>query len=155
YPDIVLGAASSSRAPLSLAATPVSLSFGIGPLISWTFPNQRAVRAEIQGAGAAADAAAATFDATVVEALRQTETALSAYSRAAETVAALERARDSARLAYSQADRLFSFGRTDFLSLLTTEAAFASSETALAQAQAAFVDDQVALFLALGGGWEP
>jgi NodT family efflux transporter outer membrane factor (OMF) lipoprotein len=155
YPDIVLGAAAGSRAPLSLAATPASLSFGIGPLISWTFPNQRAVRAEIQGAGAAADAAAATFDATVIAALRQTETALSSYSRAADTVAALEKARDSARDAHNQAERLFLFGRTDFLSLLTAEAALASSETALAQAQSAFVDNQVALFLALGGGWEP
>jgi NodT family efflux transporter outer membrane factor (OMF) lipoprotein len=155
YPDIVLGASSRSLAPLSLAATPDSLSFGIGPLISWTFPNQKAVRAEIQGAGAAADAAAATFDATVIEALRQTDTALSSYSRTADTVAALEKARDSARLAYNQADRLFAFGRTDFLSLLTTEAALANSETALAQAKATLVDDQVALFLALGGGWEP
>jgi outer membrane protein TolC len=155
YPDIVLGASSGSLAPLKLAATPASLSFGIGPLISWTFPNQKAVRAEIQGAGAAADAAAATFDATVIEALRQTDTALSSYSRAADTVAALEKARDSALLAFNQADRLIAFGRTDFLSRLTTEASLATSETALAQAQAALVDDQVALFLALGGGWEP
>lgn len=154
YPNIVLGAASSSVAPLSLAGSSASLGFGIGPLISWTFPNQRAVRAEIKAAGAAADAAAATFDAAVIEALRQTETALSSYARAAATVEALERARNSARLAYSQADRLFSFGRTDFLSLLTAEAALASTATELAQAEAALVDDQVALFLALGGGWE-
>jgi outer membrane protein, multidrug efflux system len=79
---------------------------------------------------------------------------LSSYVRAVATVEALQKARDSARLAYDQADRLFSFGRTDFLSLLTAEAALASTETQLAQAQAALVDDQVTLFLTLGGGWE-
>ena len=122
--------------------------------MSWSFPNQIAVRARISEAGAAAEAASAHFDGTVLTALQQTETALSAYAREIEHDRALARARDSAARAVDQANRLFTFGRTDLLSLLTVQSNLATAETALAASQATLADDQVNVFLQLGGGWE-
>ena len=52
-----------------------------------------------------------------------------------------------------QAGKLFRFGRGDFLSLLDAQRSLASAEAAAAAARVQLVQDQVAVFLALGGGW--
>jgi len=154
YPQVSLGAAAGIAGPFSTFGTAASWGGNIGPSVTWSFPNNIAVRARISEAGAAADAASARFDGTVLTALQQTETALSAYAREIEHDRALAQARDSAARAVDQANRLFTFGRTDLLSLLTVQSNLATAETALAASQGALADDQVSVFLALGGGWE-
>ena len=153
YPQVSLGAAAGILGPFNLFNAE-TWGGNVGPMISWNFPNNIAVRTKISEAGAAADAASARFDGTVLTALQQTETALSAYAREIERDRALERARDTAAKAVDQANRLFTFGRADLLSLLTVQANLASAETAIAAGQATLADDQVSVFLALGGGWE-
>ena len=127
---------------------------GLGPLISWSFPNRPVIRAQIAQAGASADQALAQFDSTTLEALRQTETALSAYAREGDRNAALRRAQSSAARAADQAGTLYRFGRTDFLSLLTAQAALTTAQANLAASDALLVDRQVDVFKALGGGWQ-
>jgi NodT family efflux transporter outer membrane factor (OMF) lipoprotein len=131
YPQITLGGSASSSAPFSLAASEASLAFSIGPLITWTFPNQQVIRAEIAQANASSEQAAARLDAAIIEALRQTETALSVYVRQIDSVSALEHARADAHEANEQAHRLYSYGRTDFINVLTAESALASAEVLL------------------------
>ena len=154
YPSITLGGSATSAAPFSLFGSHNSVSFSVGPLITWTFPNQRAIRAEIARSGAAADAAAAHFDATVIEALRQTQTALSTYAHQLDNEQALLRARSDAATASDQAHRLYLFGRTDFLSVLNADSSLANADAALSQSEATLADDRVTVFQALGGGWE-
>lgn len=155
YPAISLGGSAASAAPFSLFGSNSSVSFSVGPLVTWTFPNQRAIRAEIARAGAGADAAAANFDSAVIEALGQTETALSNYAYQLDNESALRRARTAAASASEQAERLYRFGRTDFINVLSAEAALANADAALSQSAAVLADDQVSVFQALGGGWEP
>jgi outer membrane protein TolC len=66
----------------------------------------------------------------------------------------LGRARDSAALSARQAGKLFRFGRGDFLSLLEAQSSLAQAEATRAAAQARLADDQIAVFMALGGGWQ-
>jgi hypothetical protein len=110
--------------------------------------------AEFAQAGAAAEMASAQFDGTVIEALRQTDTALSAYAREIDRDRDLDRARDDAAKATDQANRLFRFGRAGFIDVLTAQSSLASAEAALAASQAMLIDRQIDTFLALGGGWE-
>jgi len=86
--------------------------------------------------------------------LRQTETALNGYARDIEHEAALEKAHGDAAKSAEQAGRLFHYGRTDILNVLTAEANLAQAEAALAQSRATLIDRQVNVFLALGGGWQ-
>lgn len=153
YPQVSIGGSLGLAGPLKDVGTGASLGFSLGPLISWTFPNRTIVRARIAAAGAKVDADIAAFDSTVLAALRETETALESYARDRDRAAALARARDSAALSASQAGRLFRFGRGDFLSLLDAQRVLASAEAAHAAAVAQLSDDQISLFLALGGGW--
>lgn len=154
YPQVSLGGSAGFTGPVSAFAGGNAFHISLGPLISWTFPNRRLVRARIEQAGAGADSALAQFDGTVLEALRETETALSTYARTRDQVAALSRARDSAARAVRQAGQLARFGRGTFLDTLSAQGTLADAEASLAGAQTALVDAQVTLFLALGGGWQ-
>jgi len=154
YPEVSFGGSIGYAGPLKSLGEHQDFNFNLGPLLSWSFPNRRIARAQIAQAGATADGALATFDGTVLSALRDVETALAGYARGRDQVAALQRARDSAAAATAQADRLFRFGRGDFLDLLSAQATLANAESSLAAAQAGVADTQAQLFLALGGGWE-
>jgi outer membrane protein TolC len=76
------------------------------------------------------------------------------YARELDRNAALRAARDQSALAARQAAKLYQFGRADFLSTLDADRTLANAESVLAASDAALADDQVGLFLALGGGWE-
>lgn len=153
YPQVSLGGSAGFGGPISAIGTGSQFSLSAGPLLTWTFPNRAVAHARIAEAGAAAEAASAQFDGTVIAALQQTETALSAYAREIDRDRDLERSRDDAARATVQADRLFRFGRTDFINLLTAQSSLAAAEATLAASQAAVVDRQIDVFLALGGGW--
>lgn len=153
YPQISIGGSLGLSGPLRNAGSGTSFGMSLGPLLSWSFPNRPVVRARIAQADAQVQADLARFDGTVLEALRQTETALENYRRHADQVAALDRARDSAGVSAAQASKLFRFGRGDFLSLLDAQRSLANAEASAAAARVQLVQDQIAVFLALGGGW--
>lgn len=96
YPKITIGGTAGTAAAADHAMTPSSFGFSIGPLLSWSFPNRNRVRARIDQAGTDAEGALAGFDGSVLAALRQVETALSAYARATERLRDLERAAEAA-----------------------------------------------------------
>jgi NodT family efflux transporter outer membrane factor (OMF) lipoprotein len=154
YPKITLGLSGASGGPASMFGDRGTFGWSVGPLISWTLPNTGAVQARIAEAEANTKAAAARFDATVLNALRETESALVVYARQLDRNASLHAARDQSAEAASQARQLFQYGKTDYLTVLDAERTLATNESALAASQAELSSDQIAVFLALGGGWE-
>lgn len=154
YPQVTLTGTMGFANAIAAFTDPASFGGLAGPMISWAFPNRKLQHAQIAAAGAGAEAASARFDATVIEALRQSETALTDYAREIDRDRALEKARDDAAHATDQADRLFRFGRTDVLSVLTAQSQLAEAEATLAASHATLIDRQINVFLALGGGWE-
>ncbi|HFK2921569.1 TPA: efflux transporter outer membrane subunit [Stenotrophomonas maltophilia] len=153
YPQITLGASLGTAGSAGQLLSADSFGASVGPLLSWHWPNRRAARARIAAAGANADAALASFDNIVLQALRQTETALSDCTRALERERSLAQAREDAARASRQAEQLHRFGRIDFLDVLSAQATLADAESALAASRAQRADRQVDLFLSLGGGW--
>ncbi|WP_158915169.1 efflux transporter outer membrane subunit [Caulobacter sp. S45] len=129
------------------------LTWGIGPSVSWSFPNQSLPRARIRQAKAGEAAALAEFDSVVLQALKETEQALTAYSAELKHREALAEAQDRARRAYELAHGQFLAGSATQLDILASEQALVSAESALAASDAAIVQDQVAVFKTLGGGW--
>lgn len=153
YPQISIGGGLITSGKAEDIGTSHSIGFGFGPLLSWSFPNRPLVEARIDAANAQVDADLAVFDSVVLQALGGTESALETYARGIERADALGRAADSARLSAGQAETLFRFGRSDFLSLLNAQGTLADAEVQHAMAEAELVDRQIAVFLALGGGW--
>ncbi|QGL80825.1 RND transporter [Stenotrophomonas maltophilia] len=153
YPRVTLGASLGTAGMRRQLLSADSFGASVGPLLSWHWPNRRVAKARIAAAGANADTALASFDGAVLQALRQTETALSACTQELEREHSLAQARGDAARAAGQAQQLYRFGRIDFLDVLSTQAALADAESALAASRADRVDRQMDLFLSLGGGW--
>ena len=155
YPDIQLGLSvgSTATSPGDLVSGD-GFRLGLGPLISWSFPNTRLARARIAQAEASAQAALARFDGTWLGALQETETALTRYARSQERIAALRRAVANSAEAARIARLRYRGGRENFQIVLEAERTLAQVESSLAQAEAELSDNLVTLFLALGGGWQ-
>jgi len=155
YPKVTLGLSGSSAGHANDFGRKDTLAWSLGPLISWTVPNTGAAQARIAQAEAGTRAALAKFDGTVLTALRETETALGTYARELDRRAALQASRDESAKVAAQARQLYRNGRTAYLDALDAERALAGADAALAASEAQLADDQVVLFMALGGGWEP
>ena len=155
YPKITLGGSlAASATSIASLFTGGALGALVGPLLSWSFPNQTAARAKIAGAQAQSRADLARFDKTVLTALEETETALSRYGGEIQRRQSLESARDQAEQAARITRAQLREGRADSLAVLDAERTLAQTEADLADANARLVDDQVDLFRALGGGWQ-
>lgn len=153
YPTIVLGVSAGSVGITEDFLKSTTNFWNIGAQLSWQ-ANQSAARAKIAAANAAAKLALANFDGVVLAALRDTETALTVYTHDLRSESSARAARDDAQTAVQQALLLQRGGRATALSVLDAQRTLASTEQSLAQLESAISDDQVAVFLALGGGWE-
>lgn len=154
YPRITFGAALGSTGPnLGDVFTGGPLHWLLGPLLSWAFPNQEAVRARIDAAKADTQGSLAAFDGTVLTALQETETALSAYAGAIDRRRALqsasEQAERAARIVRSQQRE----GTVNSLDRLDAERTLAEAKAQLAEQDAQVSRAQIDVFRALGGGW--
>jgi NodT family efflux transporter outer membrane factor (OMF) lipoprotein len=155
YPSITLGGTVSAGATRpSQLFNSASISYSAGPLISWTFPNTLVALAQIRAAKATASGALASFDGAVVQALKEAEQALTAYAAELDRHTALSAARDHADEAFRLAKVQYDAGTASYLDLLTAETTTVGAEQALAASDQALSTDQVAVFQALGGGWE-
>lgn len=151
YPRITLGgSAGGSGTSLSNLFNPVS--WLVGPLLNWTV-NRSAARARVAVAEADTQAALAEFDGSVLTALQETETALSAYQRAQERRTALAAARGQAEAVVRRVRALQREGQISSLELLDAERTFADAEAALTESDARIASAQIDLFRALGGNW--
>jgi outer membrane protein, multidrug efflux system len=152
YPSVGLGLDSGSSGKLTDLGRSRTNSWNLGGLIHWSFPDT-AARARVRQASAGADAALASFDGVVLNALRETETSLSAYAQDLQRNAALRVARDQSAKAAAEARRLYQGGRSAYLSSLDAERSLANMDASVAASDGQLAADQVRLFLALGGGW--
>ena len=154
YPRIQIGGFYGGFAPdPSGLFTNSGLGWGIGPKISWAFPNQTGPRARIRQAKAGAEAALDDFDSTVLQALKETEQALAAYSSELDRRQSLDEAQARAHRAFDIARAEFQAGAIPNLDLLTAEQTLIAADAAVAASDSALVQDQLNLFKALGGGW--
>ena len=154
YPTIrLVGLYGGAALQLSQLNTNEGRTWGVGPSISWTFPNMAAPRARVHQAKAQQAAALASFDAVVLTALKETEQALAVYSAALDNRQALGDAQDKVHAAFGFAQDQFLAGALSNLDLLTTEQSLIAVDAAIASSDAALVQDQIAVFKALGGGW--
>ena len=155
YPSVSLGGSISGTATQpSQLLNYAAVAYSVGPLITWSFPNTLVALAQIREARAVASGALASFDSTVVQALKETEQALTTYAAELDRHAALTAARDRANEAFRLAQLQYQAGTASFLDLLTAETTVVSADQALAASDQLISSDQVAVFQALGGGWE-
>jgi multidrug efflux system outer membrane protein len=86
--------------------------------------------------------------------LKDVETALVAYAKEQEHRKSLSEAVVNNRKAVDLAMKLYIAGKTDFLNVLTAQLNLYTSENALVQSISTVDTNLIALYKALGGGWE-
>jgi outer membrane protein, multidrug efflux system len=153
YPDISIGLGAGSIGTTATALTSPTNFWQLGSLVSWQ-ANQSAARAKIAAANASAKLVLAHFDGTVLSALADAESALNVYVHDLRREESVMAARDDAAKVQREAEQLEVGGRATALDVIDAQRTLASAEQSLAQLETAISADQVAVFLALGGGWE-
>ncbi|HET6628975.1 MAG TPA: efflux transporter outer membrane subunit [Woeseiaceae bacterium] len=129
-------------------------AWSMTPVLSWAAFDLGSVRAWLRAAEAQADGALAFYKQTVLRALEETENAFVAYAQNQDRLAALldqaaasRRAAELARIRYRE-------GAIDFLRLLDAERTVLAAEDSVAIAQTELNTSVVAIYKALGGGWQ-
>jgi outer membrane protein, multidrug efflux system len=129
-------------------------TFSFGPRIFWAAFDLGRVRARIRQADARAEAALAQYEQRVLIALEETENALVNLGRQQfrrdflrESALASEKATALARLRYQ-------YGVSDFLTVLDAERTLLQAQDQLAQSETTTATALVAVYKALGGGWQ-
>ncbi|MCE7795478.1 efflux transporter outer membrane subunit [Sphingobium sufflavum] len=116
--------------------------------------NGGRLNAQVRSARAGSDAAFAAYKSTVLTAMEDIENALVAFqtaqARERQFLIAFDAATNSAILARSQ----YRTGLTDFTTLNTQEASLVSARNGLVQARSDKATALIALYGALGGGWD-
>ena len=154
FPRVTLGAnvlSLFSETGVAFSDETVSLSFG--PAINWAGPDLRRVYAQIDLNDARTLGAAADYEAAVLDALAETETALSAYVTERQRRADLDAAFVSARRAYDLARLRYEEGLDSFLDVLDAQRTLLDAEDRLAVNEAEIARRAIRAYRTLGGIW--
>lgn len=146
-----LGQNSSHFSDLGKGASYV---YNLGAQLTWNLIDFGRIRAQISAADARNDAVVIGYEKAVLGALEETEGALASYTRTQRQTELLFEAAQSSEQAAVIARERFKVGSTDFLTVLDAERELLSARDRLAQAQAGAATSLVAVYKALGGGWE-
>ena len=143
----------SAAQPSNLGSAP-SRGYVIGPGISWAAFDLGRVHAQVAQARARDDVALATYEKTVLGALEETENALVTHARARDSLTHVADAAAASATAARLARTRYEGGYVDFLEVLDSERTQLQAEDTLAQSRTTTATSLIAVYKALGGGWE-
>jgi multidrug efflux system outer membrane protein len=127
--------------------------WSLAAAMQWSVFEAGAIQARIDVEKAENKAALATYEKIVLKALADAETALTRYGREIETRNKLEESIQSRRNAVRLAQNLLDAGESDYLEVLDAQREMTSSEDTLVISETNSIIKLVALYTALGGGW--
>ena len=128
--------------------------WSIGPTISWPVFDAGRIRANIEIRNAQQEQALTQYEKSVLTAFQDVETALVNYANEQVRYRSLTDAVAANRRAVTMANELYVRGLNDFLNVLDTQRLLYATESELTQSQPTMASNLVALYKALGGGWE-
>ena len=128
--------------------------WSVGPTLSWPIFDAGRIRANIAVQDARTEQQLTTYAQTVLTALEDVENALVAYSREQVRRVQLADAVAANQQAVALATDLYRAGLGTFLNVLDSQRSLFASQSDLAQSETTIATNMVALYKALGGGWE-
>jgi NodT family efflux transporter outer membrane factor (OMF) lipoprotein len=132
----------------------VSRFWSLGPSLRWPVFDAGRIRANVEQKKALEEQSLLAYQKTILRALQEVENALIASAREQEHRKALTDAVLANQRAVKLATILYTEGQTDFLNVLQAQRALFLSEDALVQSTQNVSTNLVALYKALGGGWD-
>ena len=130
-----------------------SFTYEIAPALSWTiFSGGKLVNAT-KSARAQLDEAIDQFNQTVLTAVQETDNAMTAYRSSIKQIVALREVRNQGQETLTLSLDLYKQGLTPFQNVLDAQRSLLSYENQLVQARGNSLLQLIALYQALGGGW--
>lgn len=133
---------------------PGSKFWSIGPTVQWNIFDAGKIRANIRVQNAEQEEALANYEKTSLSAFEDVENALAAYANEQMRRRSLEDAVKSSQESLCLSNQLYAEGLSNFINVLDAERSLYQAQNALVQSDDTVTTDLIALYKALGGGWE-
>lgn len=134
--------------------TPVGKSWAMAGGVRTPIFNWGRIQANIDRSNAAQEQALLAYQQTILTAFKEVEDALVAYQREQSRRAALRESVAANELAVKLAEERYLRGLTAFLNVLETQRALYLAQSSLVASNSRISTSLVALYKALGGGWQ-
>jgi NodT family efflux transporter outer membrane factor (OMF) lipoprotein len=131
-----------------------SIFFSWGPAVRWNIFSAGRIRSNIAVQDARAEQQLVLYEQTVLNSLEEVENSLVSFQREQERRVFLSNAVDANRRAVTLANDLYVRGLTDFLAVQEAQRNLLQAEDQLALSEERVSSNLVALYKALGGGWD-
>lgn len=131
-----------------------SMTLGFGPRFNWAVFDWGRVESNIALQRARAEEQTFRYEQTVLLALEETESAITSLANERKRLTALGEAVAANKRAVELANDLYKNGLADFLNVLEAERNLFAAESQYTVTSSNVSQRQVAVFKALGGGWE-
>ncbi|CAN5522766.1 efflux transporter outer membrane subunit [soil metagenome] len=156
YPNINLTAfAGFSSLGLGRLLDSDSQQWGIGPALSLPIFDAGRLRANLRGKTADLDAAVESYNAAVIDAVRDAADQVASSQAIGRQQIEQRAAQDAAESAYDIAVQRYKAGLGNYLNVLTAETSVLAQRRLAVDLAGRALDTQVALIRALGGGYAP
>ncbi|ESS68814.1 nodulation protein T [Methyloglobulus morosus KoM1] len=154
YPKVNLAAFLGLQNMKITDFTPLGKSWSAASTLTMPIFNWGKLNANIKSKKALFEQAFLTYQSTVLTAFQEVEDTLIAYRKEQERQQALAKAVVANQLAVQLANERYGKGLTGFIDVLQTQLALYQSESLLVTSNAKVSSNLVALYKALGGGWQ-
>ena len=134
--------------------TVASRTASFGPSVTWPIFQGGAIVSNIRVQEALRDQAFITYRQTVLGAFQDVENALIAFAKEQEHYKSLKDSVAANSKAFDLSLKLYTEGLLEFLNVLVAQNSLYAAENALVQSNSNISTDLIALYKALGGGWE-
>ncbi len=131
-----------------------ALAAGFGPSLTWNVFNRDRIRDNIRIEDARQEAALVRYERSILLALEEVENAMTRFVRDQISADSLNLAVREAKRAVELSRNQYSQGLVSFQSVLDSQSRLFSLEELLAERRASITSNSIALYKALGGGWE-
>ena len=156
YPDVSINAfAGSNSIGLVDLFKATSGIYGAGPAIHLPVFDAGRLKANYRGATAGIDEAVASYNDTVLQAIRQSADQLSDLAALGVELEAQKRSLDSAESAYKLAEERYKAGLSSYLTVLTAETQVLDARRQRVELVSAQAIARVTLLLSVGGSFDP
>ncbi|MGD9764026.1 MAG: efflux transporter outer membrane subunit [Candidatus Binatia bacterium] len=142
------------RASLGDVFTSKSVAYSVGPAVQWNVLNYGRISNNVRVQDARFQELLVGYQSAVLDAQQEVENGIAVFVQSRQQVALLEASADAARGALSIAMNEYKDGTADFTTVLNAEQNLLEAEDNLAVARGNVPLGLIAVYRALGGGWQ-
>jgi NodT family efflux transporter outer membrane factor (OMF) lipoprotein len=128
--------------------------WSLGPTVQWNLFDAGRIRANIKVQDARQEQALGNYEKIVLASFEDVENALVNYAKEQARRRSLEDAVKSSQESLHLANQLYSNGLANFINVLDAERSLYQAQDQLVQSECSVSVNLIALYKALGGGWE-